>query len=68
MTPFAGGPKRKKWWAAIAGSIGFCLVGLAFVPGLISRQPTLAPTPTPEQAPIVAPGYEPSPTPTPAKP
>ncbi len=35
----------RQWWAGIAGTVGFCLVGVAFLPGLIGRQPTPAPTP-----------------------
>jgi RND family efflux transporter MFP subunit len=33
----------KQWWTAIVGSVGFCLIGAAFVPGLVSRQPTPVP-------------------------
>ncbi len=66
MKSLWAGQKGKQWWTAIAGSIGFCLVGLALVPGLVSRQPT--PAPAPEEAPIVASVYEPSRNPTPEKP
>jgi RND family efflux transporter MFP subunit len=60
------GQKRKQLWTAIAGSIGFCLIGLAFVPGLVSQQPT--PAPAPAEAPTVPSVYDPSATPTPEKP
>ncbi len=66
MKSFGAGQKGKQWWTAIAGSIGFCLVGLALVPGLVSRQAT--PSPAPEEAPIVVSSDEPSRDPTPEKP
>ena len=47
--------RRRQWWTAIAGSVGFCLVGLAFVPGLVSQQPTPAPAAVAEEAPITLP-------------
>ena len=52
--------KHKQWWIAMAGAVGFCLVGFAFVPGLISRQPTPVPGAVVEEAPLVAPVDEPS--------
>jgi len=61
-----GDQKRRQWWTAIAGSIGFCLIGLALVPGLVSREPT--PAPAPEEAPTAASVYEPSRSPTPGNP
>ncbi len=66
MRSLGVGEKRKQWWKAIAGFIGFCLVGLALVPGLVSRQAT--PAPAPEEAPIVVSSDEPSRDPTPEKP
>ncbi len=57
-----GADKGKRWWTATLGSVAFCLAGFAFVPGLVSRQPTPAPAPLAEEAPMVAPVDEPSPT------
>ncbi len=54
--------KRKQWWTAIAGSVCVCLVGLAFVPGLVSRRPPAAPAPEAEEVPIAAPVPQPSST------
>jgi RND family efflux transporter MFP subunit len=50
--------RHKRWWAAIAGSVGFCLVGLLLAPGLIRKQPTPVPEPTAQEAPIAAPVRE----------
>jgi RND family efflux transporter MFP subunit len=60
--------RHKRWWAAIAGSIGFCLVGLVFAPGLIHKQPTPVPQPMAQEAPIPAPVREPAETVAPDKP
>ena len=40
--------KPRRWFGALAASIGFVLVGVAVVPMLITREPT--PTPLTEQA------------------
>ncbi len=53
--------KSTQWWAAIAGSIGFCAVGLLFAPGLLSRQPTPVPEAVAEEAPVAALIHEPTP-------
>jgi RND family efflux transporter MFP subunit len=34
-----GSREGRRWWAGIAGSVGFFLVGLAFLPGLVGREP-----------------------------
>ena len=42
----------RPWWAAVIGAVGFFLVGLAFVPGLIQRGPTQVEPPA-EPPPVV---------------
>ena len=54
MSTLGANETRKRWWTAIAGSVGSCLVGLAFARGLIRKQPTPVPAQLADEAPATS--------------
>ena len=55
---FGGGEHSGRWRAGIFGALGFLLIGLTLLPGLVSRTPTpVSETPPPSQQTPPAPTY-----------